>query len=330
MDIHFAGIHRIIFAPIFIIIGLIALRNCFKILRSITLITHKATQSSVFPYFSSRKQIIKTILLLGSLFFLLIAWIQPQWGKHDETVIQEGRDLLIMLDVSRSMLAEDISPTRLDFAKLKIRNLLEQLPVDRVGLILFSGTAFLQCPLTADRAAFLLFLDQVDVHSIPSGTTAIDAALNKGIEIFEASEERKNKLSLLITDGEDFSTTLSSVRKKAEELGMTLFILGVGSKEGAPVPKFDLEGKRIGHETESSGEIILTKLNEPLLQETCKQLNGTYLSASYDDNDINQLANLVKGFEKERFKDKKVSLYEEQYHWFLGVAWLLLALEWIL
>ncbi len=330
MDLHFAGIDRIIFAPIFILFGLAALKNCLHVVRSVKLITHPLTQKIVFPYFSSRKHVMKTVLILLTLGLLLIAFCQPQWGKKEQAVVQEGRDLLILLDVSRSMLAEDMSPSRLDFAKLKIRNLLDRLPVDRTGLVLFAGSAFLQCPLTSDRAAFLLFLDQVDVHSISSGTTALDAALNKSIEVFKVAAERKNKLVLLITDGEDFSTNLSGVRKKAEDLGITLFVLGVGTKEGAPVPKFDHEGKRIGCETDAAGAIVLTKLNEVLLQETCKQLKGSYLLATHDDTDIKHVAGLVKKFEKERISDKKVSLYEEQYYWFLGLAWILLALEWIL
>lgn len=330
MNLHFAGLHRLIFTPVFIMLGILAIRNCLKILLAIKKITHPTTQPIVLPNFSSRKQITKTILLICSLFFLALAWLQPQWGKQEQTVVQEGRDVLILLDVSRSMLAEDLSPTRLDFAKLKIRNLLERLTVERVGLILFSGSAFVQCPLTSDRSAFMLFLDQVDQHTISGGTTAIDGALRKAIEVFESSGERKNKLTLLMTDGEDFSTNLSDVQHKARELGITLFILGIGSKDGAPVPKFDYEGKRTGCETDQAGTIVLTKLNEPLLEETAKKLNGFYLTASYDDQDINRLVGTITSFEKERFNDKKLSLYEEQYHWFLAIAWILLALEWIL
>lgn len=330
MSMHFAGVDKLIYTPLFILLGVFIILNYVRIHRAIKVLTHPLQQKNVFAFFSLRRQWVKTLLLLSSLVLLLIAFCQPQWGKKEEVVIQEGRDLLFVLDVSRSMLAEDMQPNRLEFAKLKMRNLLEQLPVDRVGLVLFAGSAFVQCPLTSDRAAFLMFLDQVDSHAITSGTTAIDAALQKSMELFQLGAQRKNKLTFLITDGEDFSQELTGVRKQAEELGITLFVLGVGTIDGAPVPKFDAQENKIGYETDEAGQVVLTKLNEPLLQEITKQLKGHYLHATYDDGDVLKMAKFVERYEKEKIDDKKVSLYEDQYYWFLGMAWLLLALEWVI
>lgn len=244
--------------------------------------------------------------------------------------MQEGRDVLILLDISRSMSAKDLKPNRLEFAKLKIRNLLAKLPSDRIGLVVFSGSAFVQCPLTADHAAFSMFLDHVDTEIISSGTTSLDKALTKALEVFGSAEGRRNRLAIVLTDGEDFSVNFDAAQNKALKENLHVFALGVGTPEGAPIPKFDREGKTIGHEVDEKGNVILSVLNEPMLQQLCARLNGLYQRATYDDRDIDALVARLTQYEKEQFADKKFSLYEEQYPWFLAVAWLCLALEWIL
>jgi len=265
-----------------------------------------------------------------AILLIFLALLQPQWNKKETTVTQEGRDLLIALDISRSMMARDLKPNRLEFTKLKIRNLLKKLDFERVGLILFSGSAFLQCPLTVDHAAFLMFLDQVDVETIASGTTAIDSALLKAIQVFGESSGRKNKLVVLATDGEDFSLNLQAVKQKAQEQNIKLFALGIGTPQGAPVPIIDASGNVSGHEVDEKGNIAITKLNEELLQKMCNDLNGNYFRSSYDDSDLDQLSTIIKNYEKEKFEDRKVSYYQDQYPWFLGFAWILLLIEWLL
>jgi len=175
-----------------------------------------------------------------------------------------------------------------------------------------------------------MFLDQVDVESISSGTTAIDSALTKAIELYKQYPDRKNKLALLVTDGEDFSLNLQPIQQQAKQEGIKILALGAGSPDGAPIPKVDIHGKSIGHETDQSGNIVLSKLNEQLLQNICKTLDGHYVRTTYDDSDLDYLVSIINRFEKEKFQDKKLSLYEDQYPWFLAISWILLALEWIL
>ena len=191
--IHFAGAHRIIFLPLFLFFIYLVIRQYINLKRHVGLLVHPRNQQTVLKNFSLRRQFLKTVFMVCSITLIFLSLLQPQWGKKEITTRQEGRDLLIALDISRSMLAKDLTPNRLDFTKLKIRNLLQRLDFERVGLILFSGSAFLQCPLTADHAAFLMFLDQVDVESIASGTTSMSNALLKAIEVFSTSD-RKNKL----------------------------------------------------------------------------------------------------------------------------------------
>jgi len=202
-DIHFAGAHRIIFLPLFMFLIYLVMRQYLNLKKQVGLLVHSNNQQNILKNFSLRQQFFKTLLMICSITLIFLSLLQPQWGKKEISTRQEGRDLLIALDISRSMLAKDLKPNRLEFTKLKIRNLLQRLDFERVGMILFSGSAFLQCPLTVDHAAFLMFLDQVDVESIASGTTSMSNALLKAIEVFSTSD-RKNKLVVVATDGEDF------------------------------------------------------------------------------------------------------------------------------
>ena len=330
LGIYWAGADRLIYFPLFVIAIALIIKRYDKIKLTSNQLCHKNNSKLLLKNFSLKRQFFKTLFLCCALGSLFIALLQPQWNKKEQIVVQEGRDLLIMLDISRSMLAQDLKPNRLEFAKLKIRTLLSKLQFERVGLILFSGSAFLQSPLTADHPAFLMFLNQVDTEVISSGTTAIDNALQKAVEVFSQSKDRKSKLALLITDGEDFSLNLDPIKQKAAELDIKLFALGIGTPDGAPIPKFDHKGNQIGHEKDETGTIALTKLNEQLLKNMCQTLNGHYFRATNQDTDLKNLTYLIQKFEKEKFTDRKISRYEDQYSWFLGIAWLLLLVEWIL
>src|SRR5690606_8798990 len=197
---------------------------------------------------SPKKQVARIVFLSVVFIFLFIALLRPQWNKTEERIMQEGRDLYIGLDISRSMLAVDCKPNRLVYAKNKIKKLLKKLSCERVGLILFSGTAFVQCPLTSDYSAFYLYLDAVDAELISSGTTALDQAIQQALRSFSTMPDRKSKLLVLFTDGEDFSHNLSGIKKEAVEENLSIFTIGIGSTEGAPVPVFDAYGYPVGHQ----------------------------------------------------------------------------------
>ena len=328
--IHWAGIDRIVYAPFALLFIVFIIKQHKNVIAAATQLVHKKYLAFIFAGFSTRKQRAKGILLSLGIVFVFLALLQPQWGKIEQTITQEGRDVLIVLDISRSMQAQDLKPTRLDFAKLKIRTLLSKLTCERVGLIVFSGSAFVLCPLTADHAAFLTFLDNVDTEIISSGTTAIDAALDKTLDVFKNMPTKKNKLVFLVTDGEDFSAQLNNAQEQAIQANLHLFALGVGTTAGAPIPKLDPTGKTIGHETDATGSVVLSVLNELMLQNMCSTLHGQYVRARYDDGDINTIVKTISSYEKEKFEDKHLSLFQDQYPWFLAVAWICLALEWIL
>jgi Ca-activated chloride channel family protein len=330
LGIHWASSDKLMLFPIVGALIFLLIKQVYQRIKVAGQLTHPKHEGLFLKNFSTTRERYKMIFGTCGLLLLFLALLQPQWGKKEEQVVQEGRDLMILLDISRSMLAQDLLPNRLSFAKLKIRTLLSKLKAERVGLILFSGSAFVQCPLTSDYNAFLLFLDQVEVESFSLGTTSIDKALLESLKVFARAQDRKNKLVVLMTDGEDFSTDLTQVKKLASEQGITLFALGVGTPEGAPVPRFDRAGNQIGNEADTNGTIAMTKLNEPLLQETAAALKGNYIKMQQHDGDLDELVRIVQGYEKEQFAEQKISLYEHQYHWFLLGALVCLLIEWVL
>jgi Ca-activated chloride channel family protein len=329
LGIHWAGFDRIIFLPIFLVLIFFIIRNYRRITHAATLLVHTTHRVTIFPHFSPRRQWLKAFLLSSGIMFIFLALLQPQWGKKEHTIAQEGRDVLILLDISRSMKAADIKPNRLDFAKLKIKALLDKIVCDRVGLIVFSGSAFVQCPLTADHAAFSMFLDHVDTEIVSSGTTALDTALLKALEVFSSSQGRKNKLAVLLTDGEDFSCNINAATNQALQENLHVFAIGIGTTDGAPIPVFNEEGIQTGHQTNEKGEIVLSCLGEQTLSTLCSHVHGIYVPMTYNDNDIDTIASRVAQYEKEKFEDKKISMFEDQYPWLLGIAWICLLLEWI-
>lgn len=284
----------------------------------------------VLQGYSPVRMVSKAVLFFIGISFIFCALLQPQWGTKEETVSQQGRDLFIALDISRSMLATDCAPNRLECAKEKIRALVGALSCERVGLILFSGSTFVQCPLTTDYAAFHMFLDGIDVETISSGTTALDQAILAALRVYESVPDRKHKLLVMFTDGEDFSQNMAAVQRQAVQAGMTLFTVGVGSPEGAPIPLFDKNGAQLGHQLDSNGAVVISRLNEAMLQTLARKTQGVYVRIKDDDSDVRSVVSRVHQFEKERLDDKKVSQLHEQYPWFLAISFVCLAVEWIL
>ncbi len=332
----FAGVHwgatqNLIYFPVLVICIILLVYAVIRRRRVIALLVASRWSDLLMHAASPARSVFKMVLMIAGCCALFLALLQPQWDKKEEIIEQEGRDLFIALDISRSMLAQDISPDRLAFAKRKIKTLLKKLSCERVGLILFSGSTFVQCPLTTDYGAFHLFLDQIDVETISSGSTAIDEAIKQALDAFDRGVHRKHKLLVLFTDGEDFSSNLTRVKQEAVDAGMHIFTFGVGTPEGAPIPLIDMRGNAQGHQLDKKGKVIITRLNEGILYNLAQDSGGTYLRAQIEnDNDLDALVKSVEMFEKERMEDKKISRFHEQYPYFVGISFICFALEWLL
>lgn len=285
----------------------------------------------IIPGYSSKKNIIKIILYSIALVSFSICVFRPKFGKKPQSVVQEGRNVLIALDMSRSMLAKDLLPSRIEFVKLKLRVLLDRLGPERIGLVLFSDKAFLHCPFTSDFNAFFAFLDQACLQTISSGGTAIGKALDESVRAFKNSTiGNSSKILFLITDGEDFSEGLEGSIASAKNAGLKIFTVGAGTLSGAPVPIIGADGREIGHEKDRKGDIVMTKLNENFLKSISERSEGEFIRVSSSDSDIDKIVETIEKFEKERMDDRKANLYEDRQNLFSAIFALCLIFEWFI
>jgi len=328
--ITWGALEHLFWIPLLLFIIVLLIVRVIRTIRVCRILGRTAYAKQFLIGCSQPRIILKALLLSAAAVLIFLALLAPRFNKKDEIVEQKSRDLVIALDVSRSMLAADCAPNRLECAKKKIKELVQILSSERVGLILFSGSAIVQCPLTADHSAFLLFHDQIDAETISSGTTALDQAIERARELFSISVNRKNKLLVIFTDGEDFSSNLTQVKQTAISEGIHIFTVGVGTIEGAAVPLFDMRGNSLGHQKDSKGNVVISHLNEGILKSLAAESGSQYIHMTSDDRDLRELQQAVATFERERFEDKKIALLEEQYHYFLMIAFICLVIEWLL
>ena len=319
--------------PMSIIIGialLILIYRLYKVRRVVDLLTVPERRSTQLAHYSFSRRVLKVVCMTIGLIGLMVTYMRPQWQEEQETIAKQGRDVIIALDISRSMLATDMPPDRLQFAKQKIKQLITALKTERVGLMLFSGAAFMQCPLTEDQSAFSLFLDQVDVETISSGTTATQEAIAEAIRVFRAMPERKSRLLVLFTDGEDFSSNLMSLKQEAATIGLHIITVGVGTMEGAPIPLYNKRGQQEGHQVDVDGNVVITRLNEGILHRLAQDTGGIYVPVSTRNDDVRTIVSFVQGFEKEQLDDVSVKHFKEFYHYPLLVSFICFVIEWLL
>lgn len=270
----------------------------------------------------------KAVLYLMALVFIILGLARPQWNPKPKLVKRQGRDVVFILDVSRSMLAEDLKPNRLERAKLAIRDCLGVLEGDRVALIAFAGTAAVKCPLTLDYGFFRMMLDQIDVNSISRGGTMIGDAIRKALDEVFDDQQRKYKDIVLITDGEDHESFPVEAAKQAGEAGVRIIAVGLGDEnEGEPIPVTDPDGTR--HYLEYKGRRVFTKLDGDTLR---KMVNvtpgGKYLPVATGTINLDTVyANLIASAEKREVESQTVRRYEEKFQIFLAVAFFLLCGE---
>jgi len=255
----------------------------------------------------------------------MLSLTQPRWGYHWEDLHQRGVDVIVALDVSSSMLAEDIKPNRLERAKRKISDLLDMMEGDRIGLVAFAGTSFVQCPLTLDYGAARIFLSAIDTQLIPVQGTAIGNAIKTSVKAFR-TQEKKSKALILITDGEDQTGKALAAAKSAGEQGVKIYTIGIGGEIGAPLP--DLSGNG-GFRKNQQGEVILSKLDETTLQKIALETGGSYVRSVTGDIDLKTIYQdqIKKHIEKKELKSERRKIWQERFQWFIFIALIFLFTE---
>ena len=267
----------------------------------------------------------KTIFVVLAILFLILALTRPRWGYEWENLHQRGVNVIVALDVSSSMLAEDIKPNRLERAKRKISDLLDMMEGDRIGLVAFAGTSFVQCPLTLDYGAARLFLSAIDTQLIPVQGTALGNAIKTSVKAFR-SQEKKSKALILITDGEDQTGKALSAAKSASDQGVKIYTIGIGGEIGAPLPNPSGAG---GFRKNQQGEVILSKLDETTLQQIALKTGGSYVRSVTGDIDLNTIYKdqIKKNIEKKELKSERRKIWQERFQWFIFIALIFLVAE---
>jgi len=278
---------------------------------------------------SRKRQITKAALLITGVFFLALTLARPQYGTKMRTVKREGQDIIIAVDVSLSMMAEDIKPNRLEKAKHEISSLIDKLQGDRVGIIAFAGKAFVQCPLTLDYGAAKMFLDAIEPDIIPVPGTAISEAIQKAMDSF-VEKERKHKILILITDGEDHIGKPVEMAKRAAKEGVVIYTVGIGSSQGVPIPLTDAKGNRIGFKKDRNGNVVMTKLDELTLEKIALETGGKYYRASSGEVELDRIYSDISKMEKKSLASKQFAQFEDQFQWLLGFGLFLIILELII
>ncbi|MCM8823891.1 MAG: VWA domain-containing protein [Candidatus Omnitrophica bacterium] len=272
-----------------------------------------------------RKRILKRILILFCFLFLVLTIMRPQWGFKWQSIKRIGLDIIFAVDVSKSMLAEDIKPNRLQRTKLALSELVKKLKGERIGIVAFAGESFLHCPLTIDYDGFLLTLNALDTNTIPKGGTSISKAILKSIESLK-SRFKQSKVIVLITDGEDHEGDYIKVAELAKREGIKIFCIGVGTPEGELIPLRE-EGKK-AFLKDKEGAVVKTRLNELVLQKIALTTDGAYIRATNNDFGLELIyREKINKLAKRELESKMFKQYDEHFQIPLALAFLFLTLE---
>ena len=278
---------------------------------------------------SKARKNIKNTLFIFSIAFLIIGISNPQIGTKMEEVKREGVDLMIAIDLSHSMMAQDIKPNRLERAKQAISRLIDKLEGDRIGLVVFAGEAYVQLPITTDYSAAKLFLSTVNTSIIPTQGTKIGNAIDLCVKSFD-QENNQNKAIIIITDGENHDEEAISSAKIAQEQNIYIHTLGMGLTKGGPIPIYNKYGSTSEFRKDREGNIIITKLNEKILKEIAQTGMGTYIRANNSKSGLSVLFDEINKMEKKEIGTMIFTNYKDRFQIFIGISLILLILNLII
>ena len=279
---------------------------------------------------SKYKYWIKVTLIILSFVFLIVALANPRIGTRYEEVHREGIDIIVALDVSYSMKAEDLRPNRLEKAKHEFISLIGRLRGDRIGLIVFAGEAYMQLPLTIDYSAAQLLAEVIDEHSAPVPGTSLQSAIELAIKSFPSEEEQKtSKVLILITDGEDHDKEAVKLAQEAASQGIIIYTIGLGSANGVPIPVYK-NNQQVDFKRDMDGNVVMTKLDETTLKDIAKIGNGKYYHGSNNEDELDLIYKDILQMEKKDLGMKQFTQFEDRFQYFIAIGLLLLLIEFFL
>lgn len=277
----------------------------------------------LMPDASKSRTLWKFALSMAALVLLIVAAARPQYGQKEKTIKRQGIEVMVALDISNSMLAEDVAPNRLDRAKQMLSKMIDNMVDDKVGLVIFAGDAFTQLPITCDYVSAKMFLNTISPNLIPTQGTAIGAALQTAVASFGTSESEIGRAIVLITDGENHEDDAIEVAKKAKEMGIQVFVIGIGKPEGAPIPKPGTND----YFKDRAGQVVVSRLNEEMCQQIASSGNGIYVRCDNTNTAMRALQQELDRIATSEFETTVFEDYNEQYQSFLLIALLLLLIE---
>jgi Ca-activated chloride channel family protein len=279
----------------------------------------------LMPDISRRKPTFKFILMLFAFAMIILGLANPQIGSRLENIERKGIDIVIAIDVSNSMLAQDIKPNRLLRSRQAISKLVDDLQNDRIGIVVFAGNAYTQLPITTDYAAAKLFLSTINTDIVPTQGTAIAEAIELAANAFDENEHEK--AIIIITDGEDHEGDAILAAKNAQEKGIRVYTIGMGLPEGAPIPVYDKYGNQNGFKKDLKQNTVITKLNEDMLKQIAGAGNGEYVRANNSQAGLDIIFDEINKLEKTEFESRVFSDYEDRFQYLLAIAIIILILE---
>lgn len=305
--------------PLLLITGLLVKRRTKRLAR----MAEEGLWSTMLPGLSPRRQRLRTLIRIAALALAMVALARPQWGFKWEKVKQRGLSIIVALDTSKSMLAQDIKPNRLQQAKWGVRDLVKELQGDRIGMVAFAGDAFLQCPATIDYAAFLMMLDDVYAGIVPVGGTDLFQALEESAESFEKAEETQaDKVIILISDGEGHEGDPLTMIPRLKEQNIRVFAIGVGTREGELIQTSD------GFVKDKKGNVVKSALHEDVLERIAFETGGFYVRSAPGDFGLERVYQQgIAELQREDREARMTKSWTERFQWFLGAALLLLIAE---
>ena len=277
------------------------------------------------PDLSFFKSSLKFITLCLAVGFLVIGLINPKIGTKLETIKREGVDIVFAIDVSKSMLAEDVAPNRLEKSKQLVTQIINNLASDRVGIIAYAGKAFPQLPITTDYASAKMFLQSMNTDMLSSQGTAIDEAIQLSRNYYD-DDEQTNRVLIIISDGEDHNDLSVEVAETASEEGIKIYTIGVGSEKGGPIP-LKRNGVVMSYKKDQNNETVITRLNQETLRTIANKANGDYINGNQTADVVKQIRDALNAMDKKEFEAKEFAEYKDQFQWFLGIGLFFLILD---